>query len=487
MTAYQPDATVRRCRTIAAAAACAASLAAGGASALEDPIAAPIAKGAIRIELETIAAGVTSPNYLTHAGDGSGRLFFLEQPGTVRVIDNGAVLPMPFLDVSARLPALGLFGLDFDERGLLGAAFHPDFGSNGRFYTFTSEPVAGAADFTVTLPFGDSFNHQSVIAEWQVSGGDANLIDPASRRELLRIDNPQFNHNSGMLAFGPDGYLYAAVGDGGGADDFGPGHSFPQGNGQDPHNVLGTILRVDVDGTNSGNGAYGIPGDNPFVAIENDPGIEIPDEIFATGFRNVFRFSFDSETGALVAADVGQNNIEEVNLVTVGGNFGWNLKEGSFLFDANTGEVALDPGGQITDQLIDPVLEYDHDEGISVIGGFVYRGDAIPGLFGKYVFGDFSTGFGTPAGRLFYGDLDTGVIEEFTLGLDDRALDLFIKGFGEDADGELYVLADLGLGANSVGGQILKIVPAPVPLPGAVWLLASAVGMLLGRRRFGKA
>ncbi|MEQ8662977.1 MAG: PQQ-dependent sugar dehydrogenase, partial [Gammaproteobacteria bacterium] len=318
----------RRARRLTPLALLGSAAIAGPALALDNPIPAPIAKGPIRIELESIASGVTSPNFLTHAGDGSGRLFFLEQPGRVRVIENGAVLATPFLDVSARLPALGLGGLDFDERGLLGAAFHPDYASNGRFYTFTSELIDGPADFSVTLPFGTDFNHQSVITEWQVSASDPAAIDAATRRELLRIDNPQFNHNSGMLAFGPDGYLYASVGDGGNADDFGPGHSFPQGNGQDPANVLGSMLRIDVDGNNAANGQYGIPLDNPFVAAQTDPGDEIPDEIFATGFRNVFRFSFDEQTGTLVAADVGQGNIEEVNVVVAGGNYGWNLKEG---------------------------------------------------------------------------------------------------------------------------------------------------------------
>ena len=453
--------------------------------ALDDPIPGAISKGSIRIELESIASGVTSPNYLTHAGDASGRLFFLEQPGTVRIIDNGAVLPTPFLDVSSRLPTLGLFGLDFDERGLLGAAFHPNFANNGKFYTFTSELIDGPADFTVSLPLGETFNHQSVIAEWQVDGTDPNRIDPTSRREILRIDNPQFNHNGGMINFGPDDNLYIGLGDGGASNDVASGHTFPQGNGQDPRNVLGTFLRIDVDGNNSANAQYGIPGDNPFFGGTLDPAGDIPDEIFATGFRNPFRFSFDSETGDLIAGDVGQGNIEEVDIVTAGGNFGWSLKEGSFRFDPNTGDVSFDPGGPLTIDLIDPVIEYDHDEGISVIGGFVYRGSAIPELYGKYVFGDFTDGgFTTPGGRLFYGDLSDGSIHEFTIGLDDRMLGLFLKGFGVDADGEIYVLADFGLGANSTAGEILKIVAAPVPLPAAVWMLGSALcGIFLNRRR----
>ena len=449
---------------------------------LADPIPAPIVKGSITIELQSIVSGVQSPLDLRHAGDGSDRLFFLEQPGTVRIIESGVLLPTPFLDVSARMPALGLFGLDFDERGLLGQAFHPDFGSNRKFYTFTSELIDGPADFTVTLPIGETFDHQSVIAEWTVDAVDPNLIDLTSRREILRIDNPQFNHNGGDINFGNDGNLYIGLGDGGAGNDIGSGHSFPQGNGQDPTNVLGTFLRIDVDGNNSNNAEYGIPGDNPFFGGTLDPGDVIPDEIFATGFRNPYRFSVDPVTGDIIIGDVGQGNIEEVDILSSGGNFGWNLKEGTFRFDPNTGMVDLDPGGPLTDPLIDPVLEYDHDEGISVIGGFVYRGSAIPELAGKYIFGEFTNGgFVVPAGRLFFGDLVTGVIEELIIGAGDRDLDLFVKGFGVDADGELYVLGDLGLGANSTMGEILKIVP--IPLPASVWLFGSALTALVIRRR----
>ena len=395
----------------------------------------------------------------------------------------------PFLDVRSLVPDLGLFGLDFDERGLLGLAFHPEYATNGKFYTFTSELISAPADFG--QPPVDPLTHQSVISEWMVDPANANKALVAtgpgrtvadSRRELIRIDNPQFNHNGGALNFGPDGNLYIAVGDGGGSNDNDPGHGL-HGNGQDPTNVLGTILRIDVDGTNSTNGRYGIPVLAPFNNPTTDPTGEIPDEIFAYGFRNPFRFSFDSETGDLIVGDVGQADIEEVDIVTAGGNFGWRTKEGSFAFDHTTTTVSDDLSG-IPPGLIDPVLEYDHDEGISVIGGFVYRGTAIPELAGKYVFGDFTDGgFTTPGGRLFYGDLDTGLIQEFIIGLDDRALGLFVKGFGIDAGGEIYVLADLGLGANSTFGQVLKIVAAPVPVPAAVWLFGSALGALVIRRR----
>ena len=446
----------------------------------ENPIEAPIAKGNIAIELETFASGLASPNFLTHAGDDSNRLFVVEQPGQIRIVENGAVLPTPFLDVSTSqdFPQLGLFGLDFDERGLLGLAFHPDFANNGKLYTFMSENINAPADFG-QAPV-DRLTHQSVVTEWQVDNANQNLVDPTTRRDLLRIDNPQFNHNGGAINFGHDGNLYIAVGDGGAANDDAPGHG-ADGNGQNPTNVLGTFLHIDVDGSTSANGQYGIPDNAPFADPTADPSDTIPDEIFAYGFRNPYRFSFDSETGELITGDVGQGAIEEIDIVTAGGNFGWRLKEGSFAFDHTTGAVSDDlsglPGG-----LIDPVAEYDHDEGISVIGGFVYRGSAIPELFGKYIFGDFSTAFGTPLGRLFYADLDTGLINEFMIGLGDRALGLFVKGIGQDADGEIYVLADAGLGANSLEGVALKLVAAPVPIPAAIWLFAPMLGFLARRR-----
>ncbi len=460
------------------------------ANPIPDPIVkSSVAQPGITIELETIAMGLNAPNLLTHAGDGTDRLFVVQQLGQIGLIDGGVLSPTPFLDLSGVLvdPRPG-----FDERGLLGLAFHPDFSTNGKLYTFTSEPISAPADFG--QPPVDPLTHQTVISEWMVDPTDANkvLVDPdpaklsESRREILRIDNPQFNHNGGSIDFGPDGKLYVAIGDGGSSNDNAPGHGpeiapgIFEGNGQNPSNVLGTILRIDVDGSDSANGQYGIPGDNPFT-LNND----IPDEIFAYGFRNPFRASFDSETGEYIVADVGQGAIEEIDIVTAGGNFGWRAKEGSFAFvldEFGEDSVSDDLSG-VPLGLIDPVLEYDHTEGLSVIGGFVYYGTAIPELYGKYVFGDFSTGFGFGAGRLFYGDLDTGLIQEFIIGLDDRALGLFIKGFGIDASGEIYVLGDTGLGPDSLGGVALKLVAAPVPVPAAVWLFGSALGALVVRRR----
>ncbi len=304
-----------------------------------------------------------------------------------------------------------------------------------------------------------NYDIKSVIAEWEVNSVDPNIIDVSTRREIMRIDQPQFNHNGGMLAFGPDRYLYISLGDGGSANDSGDGHG-TSGNGQDVNTVHGSILRIDpldpavTAGSSDpcgANGNYRIPTDNPFVGV---CGI---DEIYAYGFRNPWRFSFDTVTGKLVVGDVGQNKIEEIDIVEAGGNYGWNLKEGTFRFDPNTGTVNNNFKG-LPAGLADPVAQYDHGEGISVTGGFIYRGSAIPELFGKYVFGDFSTGFVPADGRLFYADLDTGLIQEFIIGVDDRSLDLYLKGFGQDENGELYVLAGTYFGPFNTGGVVLRIV-----------------------------
>lgn len=461
---------------------------------IDDPIPDPIAKGNIRIDLQPIASGLTAPNLVTHAGDGSDRLFVLDQTGQVRLIKNGQLQGSPFLDVSSRIVELGVFGTgdedDFDERGLLGLSFHPGFADRnspgfGKLYTYTSEPYDPTKTVFTTAdqpPPDRTFDHQSVVAEWTIDFANPDRVDPSSRRELFRVDQPQFNHNAGMLAFGHDGMLHIGLGDGGGADDQngtpwfdGPtwGHS-DQGNAQDISIVHGSILRIDPLGSNSGNGQYGVPADNPFVGGEG------VGEIYAYGFRNPFRFSFDRDTGDLVVGDVGQNDIEEVDIVEKGGNFGWRVKEGTFLFEPNgadPGYVFQDSPGSPPD-MIDPVAQYDHDEGLSVIGGFVYRGSLLPELEGMYVFGDFSTSFTDPLGRLFYADLDSGEIREFMLGDMDLPLGMFVKGFGEDAAGELYLLAGTNLGPFGTDGMVFRIVPAPA---GAALLLPTA--MLAWRRR----
>jgi glucose/arabinose dehydrogenase len=435
------------------------------------PIAEPIAKGTVRIQLEPFASGLTAPNLLIGAPDTTGRRFILDQDGQVVISQNGSILPTPFLDVSSSLVALSA---SYDERGLLGMAFDPGFAdptSPGyrRIFTYTSEPVSGTAD--LSSPSITAINHQSVVSSWRVDPANSNRIDPATRQIVLRIDQPQSNHNGGMLAFGPDNLLYIGLGDGGGQNDSNAnGHTAGLGNGQDNNVALGKILRIDVNGTNSVNGKYGIPSSNPFAT---SGGLK---EIFASGFRNPYRFSFDGSR--LLVGDVGQNNIEEVDEVTVGGNYGWRYKEGTFKFDVATGGVSTDLTG-LPAGLIDPLIQYDHDEGISVIGGYIYRGTLMPELVGKYVFGDFGLSFGSPTGRLFYADLDTKVIREFLLGATDQPLGLFVKGMGEDENGELYVIGGTNLGPSGTSGVILKIIPEP----GSAAIIATAGLVVFARRR----
>jgi hypothetical protein len=280
------------------------------------------------------------------------------------------------------------------------------------------------------------------------------VVDPATVRELLRIDEPQFNHDAGALAFGPDEMLFISLGDGGMADDQGVGQ-VEGGNGQDPSNILGSIVRIDPLGTDSTNGQYGIPADNPFVGDDG----ALP-EIFAYGLRNPFRFSIDSKTGAMYIADVGQNDFEEVNLGEAGGNFGWNIKEGSMCFDPNGEEpgFAYECGpDDDTTGLIDPIAEYDHSEGIAVVGGFVYRGSEVPQLRGRYIFGDFFL----PeilSGRLFFLQKNHRLME---LDLGSReTLGMSLLGFGQDAAGEVYVMANLTGTPFGETGEVLRIAKA---------------------------
>jgi glucose/arabinose dehydrogenase len=424
---------------------------------LADPIPQPIPQGQVTVRLQTVATGLTAPNWGTAAPGLRNHLFVTDQDGVLWAINLVARTKSVFLNLRGQVVSTG-------ERGLLGVAFHPGFAVNGLFYTYTSEPVRAPADFS-TLPAGRAPDHQSVITEWRARnpGNPGSGVDPASRRVLLRIDQPQSNHNAGAMNFGPDGMLYIALGDGGAGDDQGVGHS-AIGNGQDTRNVLGDILRIDPDGSNAANGRYGVPLDNPFVRTGVPLGGQrgcrdgVCDEIFALGFRNPFRFSFDRARGHLYAADVGQHAIEEVDVVVKGGNYGWRIKEGSFCFNPNgtgdgfvTARRVCGPG-----DLIDPVAEYDHDEGIAIIGGFVYRGASIPALSGRYVFGDLGS-------RLFFlternivrpgGTVRSGIAEFRFAGRAGLGLSLF--GFGQDAAGELYVLGNTNAGT----GVVLKIVP----------------------------
>lgn len=413
---------------------------------IDDPIPGAIPLGSTEIQLLPSASNLAAPLWATNSPNDTTTLYIVDQQGQIIKLDLATGNQSVYLDLSTLLVPLGAFGPDsFDERGLLGLAFHPDFASNGFLYTYTSQPLAGAADYS-TMPVGTLANHQSVVTEWNdPDPSDPGIpVNPASARELLRVDEPQFNHNAGALVFDNNSLLYIAFGDGGGADDVdgqdfvgAPMTGHGTGNGQDPSNPLGSILRIDPLGSNSSNGNYGIPPSNPFIGVAGHL-----EEIFAYGFRNPFRMSIDSISGELWVADVGQNDLEEINIVTAGANFGWNLKEGSFFFDANGNADGFvsneDPG--VPAGLVDPVAEYDHDEGIAVIGGFVYHGNRHPGLQGRYVFGDFGA-FGGSGGRLFYLD-PNNAIQEF--GIFGRTeLGESLNGFGVDGNNEIYVLSNL--------------------------------------------
>ena len=452
---------------------------------LGQSIADPINPGGAPISLETVATGLTAPNWGTFAPGDDNRLFVTDQTGILWAINLDSGNKVVFADLRALLVPLGVAGPGtFDERGLLGVAFHPDYMINGLLYTYTSEPVSGPADFS-TMPSGTTANHQSVITEWNVTDptNPASVVDPASARELLRIDQPQFNHNAGAVNFGFDQMLYISLGDGGGRDDEGVGHSL-NGNGQDPSNVLGSILRIDPAGSNSVNGEYGIPADNPFVV---QPGFV--DEIFAYGFRNPFRFSFDMESGDLYTGEVGQDDLEEIDVVVAGGNYGWNVKEGSFCFDPNGPDPGFafdqDPCPNEPPGLIDPIAEYNtaddlvnNEDGRAVVGGFVYRGSEIPPLVGRYVFGDFSrfteTGINNDGSLFFLSkknvvgkkQIKQSKILEFEIAGRER-LGLAVLGFGQDASGEIYVLGNetgvpFGIGSDLdiPTGVVLRIVIA---------------------------
>ena len=415
--------------------------------------------------LELVADGFTAPVWGINAPGSNKQLYVVDQVGTITAVklEPGKSRNVPevvdFLDVGASgldlMVPLGAFGPgSFDERGLLGLAFHPDYRKNGLLYTYTSEPIGPAADFS-TMPDGEAANSLSTIREWRVNDPKraSSVVDPSSSRVLLRIAEPQFNHNGGAIVFGPDELLYIAVGDGGNRDDQGVGHA-AGGNGQDlsDGNVLGKILRIDPLGDNSANGQYGVPAGNPFV---DEPGA---DEIYAYGFRNPFRISFDSETGELYAADVGQGDVEEVDVVVKGGNYGWPVKEGTFLFDMNgdlNGFASVDSPGTPAG-LIDPIAQYDHDEGVSITGGFVYRGNRVKDLRDTYVFGDFTTSFAGPLGRMFHIDAngDLKVLEPSG----QEGVGMFVTGFGQDRKGELYIMGQQGFTPVGNTGQVFKIV-----------------------------
>jgi glucose/arabinose dehydrogenase len=352
----------------------------------------------LAVTMQPFVDGLDSPLAAVSAGDGSGRIFVVEQSGLIRIVRDGKLLPEPFLDVSAEISSGG-------ERGLLGLAFHPDFPQDPRFFV----------DYTDT-------NGDTHVASFTVDAANPDRANASSEQRLLFVDQPYANHNGGALAFGPDGDLYVALGDGGSGGD-------PHGNGQKLSTMLGKILRIDVGA--AGATAYTVPPDNPFVSTSGaEPAI------FLYGLRNPWRFSFDRATGDLWIGDVGQGAWEEVDVAragTSGENYGWNRMEATHCFRPQEG---CDESG-----LTMPVAEYSHADGCTVIGGYVYRGSAQPALDGRYLFGDYCRGTIwaiDPTGN--------GLRPPTVVG----HLDGSLSSFGEDEAGELYV-TDLS------GGRLLKV------------------------------
>jgi glucose/arabinose dehydrogenase len=377
------------------------------------------------VKLDVLAEGFNSPLYATNAADGSNRLFVVDQMGLIYVIKDNELLSEPFLDITNKIVDLDV---TYDERGLLGLAFHPDYKTNGRFFVYYSSPKTGAG-----------INHESILAEYHISDNE-NKADPNSEIIIFRVDQPEANHNGGQLVFGPDGYLYLGLGDGGGAGD----QHGTIGNGQNINTVLGSIIRIDIDNGNP----YSIPSDNPFVDTDG------LDEIYAYGLRNPWRFSFDKETNKLFVADVGQDKWEEINIMEKGGNYGWRILEGTHGYDL---ELADELGIDIN-ILKEPIHEYSHSLGRSITGGFVYRGTENEKLIGKYIFGDWSSSFVIPRGSLYYlEEVKSGVWQRFDL-VTSEIFNRFIMSFGEDENGELYVLSKTSLGPTGSSGDIRKII-----------------------------
>jgi glucose/arabinose dehydrogenase len=413
-------------------------------TALPGPAAAQVSA-----KLQLVAEGLTHPLMLISPPDGTKRRFIIEQIGLIRILGtDGKLVDEPFLNIRHKIPNLIP---DFDERGLLGLAFHPDYRSNGKFYIAYSGRLRGEADLGKQL----WYSHTNTVAEYRVSKDDPNKADPLSERILTQIDWPQFNHNGHWIGFGPDGLLYISTGDGGYANDWGIGHNVTMGNGQDLASLNGKILRVDV---NKG-GAYGVPSDNPFVGKSD----AMP-EIYAYGFRNPWRCSFDmGGQKELFCADVGQNAYEEVDIVTKGGNYGWRVKEGKHCFDyVNPNKH---PDTCSSQGMIDPIIEYNncnvHKDcrGISITGGYVYRGSHQPWQ-GRYFFGDWSKQFPQKDGRLYVATKDgSGWKMEDVSVAGMPGFNSYVLGFGQDSDGEVYVMTTDITGPNGKMDKVYKITP----------------------------
>jgi glucose/arabinose dehydrogenase len=433
--------------------------------ALQTTIAAEANAGS-NIGLKLIAEGLNAPTALVSIPDGSGRLLVADQAGVIHLLDpNGKKSEQPFLDLRNKIVKLGQ---GMEERGLLGLALHPQFKSNRKFYVVYSAPLRTNAP--------PKWDHTERLSEFKATGDDFSAADSASERVVLEIDHPDWNHNSGRLAFGPDGYLYWTVGDGGAPNDVGDSargrEHPPEGNGQRLDTLLGKILRLDINGGSP----YGIPQDNPYA--DGKKGLP---EIYAYGLRNPWGISFDrGGKHDLIVADVGQDRWEEINVIVKGGNYGWRLREGFDGFDpknprvAPTNAVTVGANGQ---PFVDPVLTYKtlrgrgtdpEAYGVTVTGGYVYRGKAFPELVGKYIFADWSRSMAIAEGTLLVATIPPQSsggarwtvqplgLKEYPNG---RLKSFFIWALGEDDDGELYLLVNEINSVAHTRGKVFKLVP----------------------------
>ena len=405
--------------------------------------------------LKPFAEGFVSPTTLVPL-PGSQNLIVADQAGVAYVVSkDGTRAEQPFIDVRPRLTKLNAA---FDERGLLGLALHPKFSENKKFFVVYSAPKRPSAP--------ENWDHTMRLAQFTANANGLSA-KPDSEKIILEIDKPFFNHNGGAIVFGPDGYLYMATGDGGHRNDEDdkskPRGRPPEGNAQNLQTLMGKILRIDIDKGDP----YSVPQDNPFVGKDAKP------EIWAYGLRNPWRISFDRGGGhELFAADVGQDAFEEVDIIVKGGNYGWNIKEGFHCFNKENPKKPLEDcpdHGANGDKLIDPILEYKNlnsrapdAQGISITGGYVYRGKALPHWQGKYIFADWSRAWVKAAGVIFAatkGADGKWSWEKITPASHPDGLDLYITALGQDADGELYIMTNNSNALIGNTGKVFKIVP----------------------------
>ncbi|MEO6630235.1 MAG: PQQ-dependent sugar dehydrogenase [Mucilaginibacter sp.] len=366
----------------------------------------------ITVKVQQLVDGLEAPTALAFPGNGD--VWVLEQKGKIRVIKNGKLTDDPLLDLHDKLIKVNN---SYEERGLLSIALHPKFSVNRKFYVFYSAPSSNKSD------------HKDVIAEYKLSA-NSDKIDPNSGRIILTAEKPDGNHDGGCLQFGPDGYLYFSFGDGGGQGD----KHGEFGNGQKMDVLLGKILRIDIN-RKSG---YAVPKGNPFVGKAG-----VRPEIWAYGFRNPWRFSFDKATGQLFAGDVGQDLWEEVDIITKGANYGWRLMEGTHCYNPASG---CDVKG-----ITPPITEYSHKEGVCVIGGYVYNGQQLPALKSKYLFADWT-------GSVYYLQKAGAKWLRGKVTLQNIPANLKILSFGEDRAGEVYVLTNPDTGPGKANCAVYKFV-----------------------------